>query len=146
MAKDILKNILTPRDKAFADKVIGGMKKTQAAREVFPEITSSPAKGSQVLNKQVVRDYIESQAYGAATRITKMSCLSRNEMVKLAANKDILDRAGYKPQEAAVNINIPLYLPPELLEKYNLKQSTTEDNIRIKADETNQLPEGNNTK
>ena len=122
--------ILYPKDKEFADKVISGMSKTQAAREVYPNVIGSNDKATKILNKDEVRAYIESQAYGAAQRITKMSCLSRNEMVKLAANKDILDRAGYKPQEAGVNINMPLYLPPELLEKYNLKQVTNEDRIR----------------
>jgi len=43
-----------------------------------------------------VREYIEDNAAGAMSRIVEMSIEAINETVRLNANKDILDRGGYK--------------------------------------------------
>lgn len=129
-----MKTIL-PIDKKFADKYLetSSLKESALATyNVLPEKAS--LKGHDIMKKQAVRDYIESQAMGAITRIVKLSCKSKNEMVKLSANKDILDRAGFKPQEAAININVPLYLPAEIMEKYQLNNN----------DQINTSPETNN--
>lgn len=112
--------ILLPNEKKFADLVIATDRLKDSAAAVYPQLSNPSTKAQQLMNKDVVREYIQSQAMGAATRITKIAMKSRNLGVKLNANKDILDRAGYKPQEAQVNINMPLYLPLEIMEKYNL--------------------------
>ena len=118
------KKTITPLDKEFADKVLAGQKKTHAVKDVFGVESNVTAanKANAIMNKDEERKYIESQAGGAAERITDIAMNSENEMVKFNANKDILDRAGFKPQEAGVTINVPMYLPPEILEKYDLTE------------------------
>lgn len=119
--------ILTPQDKVFADKFIEtGVIKTAAAI-AYPNEKWAAQRGSNALQKDPVRDYIQQAAMPAMTRIVKLSEKSRNEAVRLAANKDILDRAGYKPQEAQVNINMPFYLPAEVMDKYNLAPNPDND-------------------
>ena len=112
--------ILLPNEKKFADLVIATDRLKDSAAAVYPHLSNPSTKAGQLMNKDVVREYIQSQAMGAAERITKIAMKSKNLGVKLNANKDILDRAGYKPQEAQVNINMPLYLPLEIMEKYGL--------------------------
>ncbi len=112
--------IMTPQEKVFADKYIETGKIKKSAEIAFPDQRNPSNKGQITMQKDIVREYIHDNAMGAMERIVRLSEKSRNEMVRLSANKDIMDRAGYKPQEAAVNINIPLYLPPEVLEKYRL--------------------------
>ena len=116
--------ILTPTDKVFADKYMETQKMRDSALAVFPNLTPTQAtdKAQQLMKKDAVREYINNEAMGAMTRIVKMSRKSKNLNVRLAANKDIMDRAGYKPQEAQININMPLYLPAEVMEKYNLRE------------------------
>lgn len=114
--------VIKPEEKLFADKLIetGSVKK--AALIAYPDTKYPQAKGQNEMQKDVVRDYIQQNAMPAIKRIVKLSELSRNEMVRLAANKDILDRAGYKPQENPNTIVVPLILPSEVIEKYSLNQ------------------------
>ena len=130
--------ILTPKDKIFADNYMETQRVGASALAAFPELTPQQAmsKGSALIRKDAVREYINNEARGAMTRIVKMSRKSKNLNVRLAANKDIMDRAGYKPQEAQVNINIPLYLPAEVMEKYNLRE--------VEGHEINTIPKENN--
>lgn len=114
-------NFITPKEKEIADRVMAGQTMKQAAQEVLGlKEASAKTMGSVIMNREQVQRYIESQAGGAAQRITTISKKSKNAMVQLAANKDILDRAGFKPQDQSITINAPLYLPPEVLEKYEL--------------------------
>lgn len=120
---------LEPEDKEFADNYLitsNARKSATDAFGIFDPVAAS-TKAASTLRKDVVREYIKGEAQGAAERITKIAKKSKNLRVKLDANKDILDRAGYKPQEATVNINMPLYLPMEIMEKYNLKEATSPD-------------------
>ena len=140
--------LLKLKDKEFVDEYMSSKNQTRAAMKVFdipPEKSKYAAvRAVKILDKPAVRKYLEDNAGGAAARIVKLSCRSHNDMVKLAANKDILDRAGFKPEEAGININMPLYLPPELLQKYNLDKQF--DNPLLENNgQTNTSTEGNNS-
>ena len=131
--------ILFPTDKLFADKYIETQRLGMSALAVFPDLTPTQAttKAQGLIRKDAVREYINNQAMGAMTRIVKLSVKSKNLNVRLAANKDIMDRAGYKPQEAQININVPLYLPAEVMEKYNLREEEPIREINTSTKENN---------
>lgn len=58
-------------------------------------IAASIAKEN--LTKPQIKEFLDKAATGAISRIIELSMTAENETVRLAANKDILDRAGYKP-------------------------------------------------
>ena len=92
---------ITLKQKKFADKYLETGNATKAALETYKvkNENSAASVGSENLTKPKIKDYLEGEARGAATRIVKMSQSAKNEAVKLNANKDILDRAGYKPTD-----------------------------------------------
>ncbi len=114
--------VITQKDKNFANEFLKTGNATQAAlatREIGrnggkPENAAKHAAvyGCRLLQKPTVIEYINSFAQDAVTRIERMSRTARNESVRLLANKDILDRAGYKPTE---NTNLNLIVPRPLL-------------------------------
>ena len=126
---------MDPEDKEFADNYLVNKNARKSATEAYGinDPVQASSKAAQTLRKDVVREYIKNEAMGAAERITKIAKKSKNLRVKLDANIDILDRAGYKPQDATVNINMPLYLPMEIMEKYSLnKQQDDESQTPMK--------------
>ncbi len=120
--------VLIPEDKAIADEFMQTGKLSKTAEKIFPDMPKNNAtqKVRNILDKDTVREYIALSAYPAMKRIVQMSETAKNEAVKLAANKDILDRAGFKPLEAPPLAIMPLYLPPEVLAKYGLDVSKGE--------------------
>jgi phage terminase small subunit len=60
-------------------------------------IAASIAKEN--LTKPQIKTILDGAAADAMARIIELSMNAENENVRLAANKDILDRAGYKPME-----------------------------------------------
>ncbi len=58
-------------------------------------IAASIAKEN--LRKPQIKDMLEMEAKGALSRILELSKGAENEAVRLSANRDILDRAGYRP-------------------------------------------------
>jgi len=95
------KNCLTPKEQGFCDDYLATGNGTRAALNNYN--VSGPHNASvlasDTLRKPFVRQYLEQQSEGAAERVVKLSQNARNESVRLAANKDILDRAGFKPIE-----------------------------------------------
>ncbi len=93
---------LTVKEKRFAEKYVETGNATQAIVDAGYKVKSrSVARnmGSENVAKPDIRAYIQEMASGAATRILDMSMNARNEQVKFAANKDILDRGGFKAPE-----------------------------------------------
>ena len=74
--------------------------------------------GNENLNKPNIQALIESYAEKAAQNIYELANNAEGEPVKLSANKDILDRAGFKPIEKSesktTNINIDIKKQEEL--------------------------------
>ena len=65
------------------------------------------------LTKPQIKEVLEDAAQGAMARIIELSMSAENETVRLSANKDILDRAGYKPlskleMKAEVKKDVPV--------------------------------------
>ena len=83
------------------------------------------------LNKPKIQAYLEDNAEGAASRVVEISKKARNEAVKLSANKDILDRAGYTvPQQSPfVQQSILVIMPTEIIKRNALhtNESTIPD-------------------
>lgn len=114
------KSRLTKKQKGFADDILEGKEKRQAAKDnyklgskggdVSKQNQTADMIAFETYNKPNVQEYLENNAYDASTRVVELSILAKNENVKLNANKDILDRAGYKPVERsftqALNVNI----------------------------------------
>lgn len=72
---------------------------------------TSEATGSLLVRtNRNIREVLAIQAQGAVDRIERLSIDAENESVRLQANKDIMDRAGYKPVEKVqtTNVNIDL--------------------------------------
>jgi len=99
---------LTKKQKDFAHEFISTGNGTQSALKAYD--TDNPRVASVIaaenLVKPNVREYIESHAPDAAARIVQLSISAQNETVRLNANRDILDRAGYKPVEKSVTLNL----------------------------------------
>lgn len=93
---------LTLKEKRFAEKYMETGNATEATVAAGYNVKSrNVAKniGSENLSKPDIRAYIQEMASGAASRIVEMSMNAENETVRLSANKDILDRGGYKAPE-----------------------------------------------
>ncbi|MBI3260503.1 MAG: terminase small subunit [Ignavibacteriae bacterium] len=110
---------LKPSHKKFADTYLETSNGTKAAYEAFnvTNDNSAAVNASRALRYDKVQEYIQSQAEGAASRVTELSQKAKNEAVKLNANKDILDRAGHKPVDKTLNVNAEVVptINPELL-------------------------------
>jgi hypothetical protein len=102
---------LTPKERKAADVYLDTGNKSEGIRQGYnlgsrggyntpkQKETILNNMSQQVFNREVVQEYIKGKAEGAASRIEELSRSSDNDQVKLAANKDILDRAGFKPKE-----------------------------------------------
>lgn len=95
-------NSLNPKHKEFADEYLETGNATQAVKTTFNNIKDdncAGVKGYRLLRNDKIREYLEDKAETAAQNIYKLANEAENESVKLNANKDILDRAGFKPTD-----------------------------------------------
>jgi phage terminase small subunit len=92
---------LTKKEKGFVDDWLELGNATRAALKNYDTTNENVAAaiGSINLRKRKITDYIESQAAGAALRMRELSQKAKNEQVRFNATKDMLDRAGFKPQD-----------------------------------------------
>ena len=100
---------LLPKQKAFADGIAAGKTATQSVIDAGYNVKNrdvAMAMGSQIVQSLPVRQYLESIASKSAKNIEILSDTAENEAVRLSANKDILDRAGYKAPEKVLNLNM----------------------------------------
>ena len=100
--------MLTKKQKEFADEYLETGNGTQAALKAYDIETKKKEEcaasiGYENLRKPQIQAYIENEAEGAASRIVEISKTAKMEAVKLNANKDILDRAGFKPTDKTDN-------------------------------------------
>lgn len=95
--------ILNSNQRAFADEYFRTGNKKRSAMTVYGASEANAGQfAAQVLKSDKVRAYLASKAYSAAERIEGLAETADSDSVKLAANKDILDRAGYKvPEDVA---------------------------------------------
>ncbi len=118
---------LTKKEKGFADTFLETGNGTQSALENYDtdDENSAAVIASRTLRKAKVQQYLEEQGGDAITRIVQLSISAENESVRLNANKDIADRAGWKPVEKSVNLNIEAEITnphaKELADEYETK-------------------------
>lgn len=96
-----MSNKITKKQKDFADEYLETGNATKSALKAYDTEDENTASsiGSNNTRKHNIIEYLEEQSEGAANRIIELSKTAKNENVKLNSNKDILDRAGYKPKE-----------------------------------------------
>lgn len=108
----------TKKQKGFAKTYIETGNGTQAALAHYntkdPDVAKSIA--SENLTKPNVRALIEDFAEKAAKNVQILADTAENETVRLNANKDVLDRAGYKPIERTMNVNVEVEASEEIKE------------------------------
>jgi phage terminase small subunit len=105
---------LTKKEKAFAKEYINTGNGTRSALKVYDteDINTAAVIASENLSKPKVIAYLESRAERAAERIVELSEQDEMMPVALGASKDILDRAGYKPTEKTMSLNVNVNAEP----------------------------------
>ena len=126
---------LTKKEKEFADEYLETGHKTKSAIKAYDigskggskdkehiEKTAS-AIAAENLGKPRVIQYLEDNSEKAVLNIIELGDQRVNLPVALGANKDILDRAGYKPidksQSVVVNVSVNDEYLDELAKKMN---------------------------
>lgn len=121
---------LTKKQQGFVKDYIDTGNGTQSALNNYDIEGKDPEKiasviATQNLGKLSIQEVIESHAEKAESMIFHLSQNAEGEAVRLNASKDIMDRAGYKPVEKSVNLNIETEITnPEaraLAEEYETK-------------------------
>lgn len=112
---------LTKKEKGFADDYLETGHGVESALKNYDteDYNTAGAIASQNLRKLKIQAYIQDHAEDAESKIYQLSQKAKSEMVSFIASKDIMDRAGYKPVEKSLNININEQTPEQLV-KANL--------------------------
>lgn len=92
---------LTPIQEVFASEYLKTGKKQKSMLKAEPHLTKEVAsvKANRLLKNDNVRAYLKSQAKRSAENIAELANSGKHDSVTLKANIDILDRAGYRPQD-----------------------------------------------
>jgi phage terminase small subunit len=88
---------MTPKQAKFTNCYIETGSATEAAMEAYEPKNRATASviGHENLRKPKIRAFLDEKAVDAVVMIYKLSQKARSENVRLNANRDILDRAGY---------------------------------------------------
>lgn len=99
---------LTHKQKIYADNYLETGNGTQSALKAYDTTSYKTANviSAENLKKPSVIEYLKSQAQKAAERVIVLAESAENETVRLNANKDILDRAGYKAVDKVQSMNV----------------------------------------
>lgn len=99
---------LTKKERGFVRDYIETGNGTQSALKNYDTTDESTAAmiASTNIRKPKIMAYLEEKAGVAAENIFILANTAENEAVKLGANKDILDRAGFKAVEKHMNLNV----------------------------------------
>lgn len=123
---------LTKKERGFANSYLDTNNGTAAALANYDTTDENTAAviASRTLRKAKVQDYLQDKAEHAAAIVYEIATGGENDNVKLGAAKDILDRAGHKPTDKTLNVNIDMAAQPseEIIEYANAflgQQKTT---------------------
>jgi phage terminase small subunit len=116
--------VATKKQRGFAKDYIESGNGTQAALKNYDTTSKDVAKSiaSENLTKPNVRALIDGYAIEATMEIQSLGKTAKNEAVRLNANKDQLDRAGYNTVDKTMNVNVEVDAPliiKQLNEKLN---------------------------
>ena len=125
---------LSKKEKGFADAILEGEEKRQSIKDNYKLGSKGGSKtqdqlnktadamGQETFNKPRIQAYLENNAYEAATRVVVISKkVEENPAIALNANKDILDRAGFKPVEKSESKSISVEVKIENKELESLR-------------------------
>lgn len=92
---------LSPKQEGFVRDYLETGNATEAAARNYDigDRTVAGAIGGENLKKPSIIEKLKAYSDQASDNIITLSNKARSEAVRLNANKDILDRAGYKPVE-----------------------------------------------
>lgn len=115
---EIMARTATKKQKGFARDYVETGNGTQAALKNYDTSSSNTAKAiaSENLTKPNVRALIDDFAEKATRNIQTLAENAENEAVRLKANIDQVDRAGYKPVEKTINVNVEIEASSEIKE------------------------------
>ena len=115
---------LTKKEKGFADDYIETGNGTKSALNNYDTEDENTASSlaSENIRKPKIREYLESKADQCASNIFILANGAENETVRLNANKDVLDRAGYKPIEKS---EMELKLPKPIMEIEDVQENNS---------------------
>lgn len=107
-------NRLTQKQKGFVATYLDTGNATEAALQNYDteDRLTAASIGSENLTKPNILAYIESKAEKAAEIIFSLAQHGESDAIRLNASKDILDRAGYKPVEKSMNVNVEIKPEP----------------------------------
>lgn len=119
-------NHVSPRQKKFVEAYLKGGNATQAVIDAGYSSSNrevANVQGVKLLKNEKVWALIESSAEMAQGNVVKLANQAKNESVRLTANKDILDRAGFAPvtrtQTTTINIAIDNQKFDDIMGMYN---------------------------
>jgi phage terminase small subunit len=99
---------ITKKQKKFADKYLDSGNGAVSALHSYntQDYNTAAVIANENLKKPNVIEYLKSQAQAAAERVIVLAESAENETVRLNANKDILDRSGYKAVDKVLSTNV----------------------------------------
>lgn len=99
---------LSKKEKAFADNYLDTGNGTRSALQSYDTTSENTAAviASENLRKPKIIEYLESHAQTVASNMVKLALSAESEQVQVAAGKDVLDRAGFKPVDKSINLNV----------------------------------------
>ena len=93
---------LTMKQEKFANAYLETGNATEAVRRAGYDVGSdnmASVIGSKNIRNDKVMDFLRSKAEECANNIYILAQSAENENVRLSANKDIMDRSGFKPTD-----------------------------------------------
>lgn len=100
---------------------------TKSAKMAGYSEKSAHVIGNETLKKPTVRALIEHYSHKSIKNMNKLANKAKSEQVQYYANKDILDRAGYRPaDEQTGNKTLVINISGESAERYGLRNIVQE--------------------
>ena len=127
-----IKDRLTIKEKKAADHYLDNGVKIHAIEHAYTMGTHGGSNNprtryinvnnmaKQVFDRKRVQDYINEQTSTAMSRVVDLSISADSDAVRLNANKDILDRGGFKPKEVS---------EVEVIKTYDEEQIAEDDSV-----------------
>lgn len=99
---------ITKKQKDWADKYLETGNKTQSALAAYNTTDPKTASviGAENIGKPSIREYLDQNASAVAANMLRLALNAERESDQINAGKDVLDRAGYKPVEKTLNVNV----------------------------------------
>ncbi len=117
----------TMKQYKFAEAYLATANITKSAKMAGYSEKSAHVIGNENLKKPTVRQLIEKFSDRAVKNMKKLANKAKSEQVMYYANKDMLDRAGYKPQDEQVgNKTLVINISGESAERYGLLNKVQE--------------------